>query len=70
MEVWLKNRPNKDYGNPVSEDYRLYIAPDRDVVERNRTTTLRASTASETEDESGAGEERSTDINWKSKEDL
>lgn len=32
MEVWLRSKPNKDYGNPVSEDHLLYIAPDRDVV--------------------------------------
>jgi hypothetical protein len=33
MEVWLRSKTNKDYGNPVSEDHLLYIAPNRETVE-------------------------------------
>lgn len=35
MEVWIKNKRNKDYGSPISEDYLLYIAHSRDVVNKN-----------------------------------
>lgn len=35
MEVWRRSKTNKDYGNPVSEDHFLYVAPDREVIESN-----------------------------------
>jgi hypothetical protein len=74
MEVWLKNRPNKDYGNPVSEDYFLYIAPSRGVVESRNQTRSDIPSASDTasdveesdvDDENQLGRTQSEKINWR-----
>jgi hypothetical protein len=73
MEVWLRNRPNKDYGSPVSEDYLLYIAPSRDVVEKDRKATTNSISGSDTDKEGKTGQDvsseiDSTEIDWKAKD--
>lgn len=73
MEVWLRNRPNKDYGSPVSEDYLLYIAPSRDVVDDNRRATSNRDSGSDADQERRSGQDSSSKIddqkiNWKAKD--
>jgi hypothetical protein len=73
MEVWIRNRPNKDYGRAVSEDYLLYIAPSRDVVDDSRKGVTNRTGISDT----GQGREPSqnesreidpSEIDWKARD--
>jgi hypothetical protein len=66
MNVWLSNKSNKDYGNPVTEDYLLYIAPGRHTVEGDKTDSISATDVSTAGEGQMSEQESSSKIDWKS----
>ena len=68
MEVWIRNKVNKDYGSPISEDFLIYIAPSRDEVENSRTSRYDQVRRADAGEGSPGDQERFSEIAWRSED--